>query len=83
MASENIIRLQYDHHLDSTSRAYFYGDHTNLCVGVVQITIGESSEIFCSSLVGGRDPVNKRMRKGSMNKARWIVLRDVSEGVTF
>jgi hypothetical protein len=83
IASEDITRLQYDHHLNSATRAYFHGDHTDLCVGVVQITIGESSEIFCSSLVGGRDPVNKWMRKGGMNKARWIVLRNVSEGITF
>jgi hypothetical protein len=56
-----------------------------MCLGVVQITTGESSEIFCPCLVGGRDPVNKRMRKGSLNnlKARCIMLRNVAKWVTF
>jgi hypothetical protein len=80
--SENIMRLEYDHHFKSTGRARFHTDHTNLCLGVVQITTGESSEIFCSCLVGSRDPVNKRMRKGSLNTARCIMLRNVVVWVT-
>ena len=82
-ASENIMRLEYDHHFELTTGGCFHADHPNLCIGLVQITTGESSEIFCSCLVGGRDPVNKRVREGSMNKARCIVLRNVAEGVTF
>jgi hypothetical protein len=47
---------------------------------VVQITTGESSEIFCSCWVGGGDLVmNKRLRKGGLNKVRCIILRSVAE----
>ena len=46
----------------------------------MQITNDESSEVFCSCLVGGRD----LMRKGGLNEA-WCVmmLRNIVEGVTF
>jgi hypothetical protein len=46
----------------------------------------ELSEIFCSYLagrVGGRDPMNKRMRKGSLNEAWFNVRRNVAKGVLF
>lgn len=76
------MRLEYDHHFESTGRARFHADHTDLCIGVVQISNGESPEIFCSCLVGGRDPVNKWMRKGRLNRARCIMLKNVTE-VTF
>ena len=81
-ASENIMRLKCDHHFKSTSGARFHADHTNMCTGVLQITTGESPQIFSSYLVGDRDPVNKRMREGSLNI--WcIMLRTVVERVTF
>jgi len=53
MGSENIMRLKHDHHFKSTSGTRFHADHTNLRIGVVQITIGKLSEIFCSCLVKG------------------------------
>jgi hypothetical protein len=34
-------------------------------------------------LVGVRNPVNKRVRKGSLNKVRGNTLRNVAKGVTF
>ena len=52
-APENIVGLEYDHHFNPTSGPRFHADHANLCSRVVQITTGELSEIFCSSLVGG------------------------------
>ena len=48
--------------------------------------IGESPEIFCSCMegpVGGRGPMNKRVRKGGLNKTWCIVLRNVAKGVVF
>jgi hypothetical protein len=84
--SENITRLEHDHHFKTTSGTRFHTDHAHLCIGVVQITTGESSEIFCSCWIGGGDPVmNKRMRKGRLNKVRCIILRSVAEaeGVAF
>jgi hypothetical protein len=80
-ASGNIRCLQYDHDLKATSGALFRGDHTNLCVRVVQITIGQSSEVVGSRLVGGRDPVNKCMGKGGLRRARCNVLRKVAKEV--
>ena len=80
---EKIIRLEYDNYFNSTSGPYFHIDHTDLCIGVVQTTNGKSSKIVCSSLVGGRDPVNKGIRKGSLNRALCIMLRNVTERVAF
>ena len=79
--------LEYDRHFNSTSGASFHSDHTNLCIGVVQIMTGESLEIICPCLrrVGGRDPMNKRIRKGSLSKA-WCKVRsrrNVAKGVVF
>jgi hypothetical protein len=82
MISEDIMRLEYDHHFISTSSAGFHADHPNLCIRVVQIMTGESSEIFCSSLVGRRDPLNKGTGEGGVNRVRCIILRNVAEGVT-
>ena len=82
MALENIIQPEYDDYSILTRGARFHADHTNLCIGVMQIMTGESSEIFCSCLVGGRDPVG--VRKGGLNQRVWcIILRNVAEGVTF
>jgi hypothetical protein len=53
---------------------------------MVQIMTDESSEIFCSCLrgrVGGRDTMNKWMRKGGLNKAWCDVRRNVAKGVMF
>jgi hypothetical protein len=83
MVSENIIRLEYNHHFKSTSGPRLHSDHIDLCIGVMQITIGKPSEVFCSSLVGGGGPVNKLLRKGGLNRARRIILRNVAERVTF
>jgi hypothetical protein len=77
------MRLEHDHHFKTTSGTRFHADHTYLCIGVVQITNGESSEIFCPCWVGGRHPVDKRMRKGALNKARCVMLRNIAKGVTF
>jgi hypothetical protein len=82
-ALEKIIRLKYNNHFNSTGGASFHTDHINLCIAVVQITNGKSSEIFCPSLVGDRDPVNKWARKGTLNRALFIMPRNVTEGVTF
>lgn len=84
-ASE-IRRLEDDRYFDSTRGASFHGDHTNLCIGVVQVMTDESSKIFCSCLggrVGGRDTMNKRMRKGGLKKAWCNVRRNVTKGVMF
>ncbi len=51
--------------------------HTNLCIRVID----QSSEIFCSQLVGGRDPVNDRMRKG-LNRVWCNMLGNVAKMVT-
>ena len=77
-ASENIIRLEHDHHFNLTSGPRFHADHANLCTGVVQITTGELSKIFYSSLVGGRDP---GMRESAMHGALCNLLRDVVKRV--
>ena len=47
---------------------------------------GELSEIFCSCLagrLGGKDPMNKWMRKGGLNKAWCNVWRNIAKGVMF
>ena len=77
------MRLEYDHHFISTSSLRFHAHYTNRCIGVIQITNGEPTEMFCSSLVGSRDPVNKRMRKGTINRALCNMLRNVVERVAF
>jgi hypothetical protein len=77
---KNGLRLEYDHHSKSTSGSRFHADHANLCIGVVQITNGQSSKILCSSLVGDRNLVNERIRKGSMD--RRALLRNVTKRVT-
>ena len=82
-ASE-IWRLEHDRHFNSTGGARFHSDHTNMCIGVVQIVTGKSSKIFCSYLggrVGGRDPMNERIRKGGLNKVWSNVRRNVAKGV--
>ena len=76
--------LEYDRHFNPTSGASFHSDHINLCIGMVQIVTGESSEIFYSCLGGqggGRDPMDKRMRKGDLDKAWCIVRKNVAKGV--
>ena len=73
------MRLEYNHHFEPTRGTRFHADHTYLCIGVMQITNGESSEIFCSSWVGGRNPV----RKGGLNKTWCVMLRNVAEGDRF
>jgi hypothetical protein len=53
---------------------------------MVQIMPGELSEISYSCLggrVGCRNPMNKRMRKGGLKKARCKVSRIVAKGVMF
>jgi hypothetical protein len=77
------MQSEDDHYFKSTHGARFHADHINLCVGVLQITTGELSQVFCSCLGGGRDPVDKRMRKGGLNRVRCIMLRNVAKGVTF
>jgi len=81
MGSEKIIRLEYDHHFNPTSDPRFHADHANICIGVVQIMTGKSSKVFCSPLVGDRDPVNKRIGTGSMN--RGALLRNMAKIVTW
>ena len=84
-ASE-IRRLEYDHHFNSTSSTGFHGGHTDLCIRVVQIMSGKSSETFCSCLggrTGDRDLVNKWMRKGGLNRTWCNVTRDVANGVMY
>jgi hypothetical protein len=78
-ASEKIVRLEYNHHFEPTGGTRFHADHTYLCIGVMQITNGESSEVFCSCLVWGRGPE----RKGAPNKAWCVMLRNVAEGDRF
>jgi hypothetical protein len=72
--SENTIRLENDHHFKSTGGQCLHADDTNLRIGVVHITTGKSPKIFCSSVVGRRDPVNKWVRKGSLDGALCIML---------
>ena len=74
---KNGVRLEYDHHSKSTSGTRFHADHANICIGVVQIMTGNSSKVFCSSLVGDRDPVNKRI-----SRSRRALLRKVAQSVT-
>jgi hypothetical protein len=53
---------------------------------MVQIMTNESSKIVCSCLagrVGGGDPMNKRVRKGGLNKAWCIMRRNVAKVVMF
>jgi hypothetical protein len=75
------MRLEYDHHFELASGARFHADHADPCIRVVQITTGKSSEILCTSLVGSRDPVNKGVRKGVLNRARCIILRSVAKRI--
>ena len=72
--SENIIRLEDDHYFKSTSGQCLHADDTNLRIGMVHVTTGKSSEIFCSSLVGGRDPANKWVRKAALNGSLSIMV---------
>jgi hypothetical protein len=48
---------------------------------VVEIPIGQSSEVLGSMLVGGRDPVNKWMGEGGLRRARCNGLRKVAKEV--
>jgi len=66
--SRNIRSLDYDHRFISSVDALFRTDYTNLSLEVVHISIGESSEIHFSLLVGDGDPVNRRMSKGSLRR---------------
>lgn len=50
------------------TRHHFHIDHVNLCIGMVPIPTGELLEIFWSWLVGNRDIVRKRMRKGGLRR---------------
>lgn len=78
--------LEYDRHFNSTSGTSFHSDHTNLCIGVVEIMTGESPEISYSCLGGrggGRGPMSKlkRMRQGGLDKAWCKVRGNVAKGV--
>jgi hypothetical protein len=76
------MRLEYDHHFESTSSARSHADHFNLCIGVVQITTGDSSQVLCSCSVWGGHPMNKRIRKDGLDRAWWFnMLRSVAEGL--
>ena len=75
-------RLQCDNDFILTS-ALFHTDHTNLRIRMVPITTGESSEILWSRLVGSRDIVNKRMRKGHLRGVWYHMLGNVAKGATF
>ena len=79
--SGNIRHLQYDHNFKSTSGALFRANHANQGTGVVQMTIGQSSEVLGSGVIGSRDPVNKW--KGGLRRARCNVLRKIAIGVMF
>ena len=81
MASEPNRRLECDHDYILTSGALFHTDHTNLCIRVIPITTGKSSEILWSRLVRSRHTVNKWMRKGSLRRV-WHPMLGAKE-VTF
>jgi hypothetical protein len=71
--------FDYDHRFISSGDALFRADETNLTLGVVYISIGESSEILFSRLVGGRDSMDKRIRKGGLRRVWWdLLLRNSS-----
>ena len=85
MTVSEIRRLEYDRHFNSASGASFHSDHTNLCIGMVQIMTSESSKIFYTCLgrrpgFGGRGPMNKRVRRGGLDKAWCVVRRNVAKG---
>lgn len=50
---------------------------------MVEIPIGQSSEVLGSRLVGGRDPVNQWVGKGGLRRARCNVLREVIKEIVF
>ena len=76
-------RLECDHDFILTGCSRFHTDRTNLCIGVVPITTGESSEILWSGLVGSRHTVNKPVGKGGLRGVWYYILGNVSKEVTF
>jgi hypothetical protein len=76
VTSENIRRIDNNHHIESTSRAWFHPDHIDLRIGVVQVTTSEPSEIVFPLLDRGRDAVKKWMGAGSLGNTWCNMLRD-------
>ena len=82
MISENIIRFERNYHVKSTcAGTWFHVDHINLRIRVMQETTSKSSEIVFpgQQLVRREDPVNKRIREGSLSRTRWNLLRGIAE----
>ncbi len=75
--SRNIRGFDYDHHFISSADALFHTDYMNLTLRVVHILIGKLSEIPHSMLVGGRDPVDKQIKKGSLRGVWDLLLRNL------
>ena len=79
MTSEDIKRIENNHHVESTSRASFRPDHVDLRIGVVQVMTSELSEIVFPLLDGGRDAVKKGIGGGSLGNAWCNMLRDIAK----
>jgi hypothetical protein len=82
MISENIRCFENNYHIESTcAGTWFHVDHINLRIWVIQEATSKSSEIVFSGplLVRREDPVNKRIREGSLSRIRWNMLRGIAE----
>ena len=67
MASEEISRFNYDHHLISISGSRFHANHNNLRIWMVKTTSGESAEVLCRWLIRSGRPLGQWDRKGGLS----------------
>jgi hypothetical protein len=75
VTSEKIRCIENDHHVASTSCAWFHPDHLDLRIGVVQVMTNKPPEIVFPWLDGGRDAVKDGI--GDLSSAWCNMLRDL------
>ena len=78
-ASEYICDFKCDNHLISASGAWFHANHINLRIGVMHITAGESSEIFCRWLA--KTLLSRWIKEGDLDRVLYNTLRTIVEEV--
>jgi len=59
MTSKEIYHFEYDHHLISTSGAWFHENHINLCTRMLHVAVGKASEILFPWLAESGGQVNR------------------------
>jgi hypothetical protein len=82
MTSEKIRCIENNHHVESTSCAWFHPDHLELGIGVVQVTTGKQPEIIFPLLDGCGEAVKKGMGDGGLLSGAWcnvLMLRNIAK----